>query len=164
MSTVLASKLGSFFTLQCTGTTCALRYHGQTERVGRNPTEPRLPDQRLPSTCMNYARGPEDIKEHFFCIPSRSTSHGIGNIIACMKHGIFIFAVLKECNFTTISFHQVSSWVFWNSWKFMDWLGNHIINKKTLKVVVFFVCFVFKTCQVSKSVLSHCEQKEKKCP
>lgn len=105
---LVSAVLGSFFALQCTGTTCALRCHGQMERVSRNHTKPRLPDQRLPSACMSDVHGPQEIKEHFFCIPSRSTSHSMGNIITCMKHRVFLFAVLEECNFTTICFHRFS--------------------------------------------------------
>jgi len=135
---------------------------GQMEWVDRKHTKPRPADQRLPSARMNREHSPEEIKEHFLCILSTSTSQGIRNLITCIKHGVFLFAVFKECNFTTISFYSLhefshgSSVVLENSW---GWLGNRMINKKTLNVLGFF-----KTCLVSKSILSHCKQKEKKCP
>lgn len=142
MSTVFASKLGSFFLLcSAQGLHVPWDSHGQTERVGRSNTKPRPPDQRLPSARVNHARSLEEIREHFFCIPSCRTSHIIGNMITCIKHGVFLFALLEECKFTTIGFHWVFSRVFCSSWKSWDLLGNHMINKKLLKAFSFLFFF-----------------------
>lgn len=57
--------------------------------------------------------------------------------------GYFFLLCLKSVILPPLAFtgfSRESSKILENSW---DWLGNHMINKKTLKVVVFFFLFHF---------------------